>query len=145
MAKSTQLDLVLDLAKNLEDEAGQQLRDAQAQLEREKIQLVELQSYYQGYEQAFSQRIRGIKAASLMRDRAFLNQLSQLQKQQIQAIERASQLVNHKRNAWLEAHSKAQSLQELIDRQRRQADRELDKREQKLLDDWVQQISFRRD
>lgn len=143
MAAATQLELVLDLAKNAEDEAGKQLSEAQTQLEQAETQLKELQEYYRGYEETFNSRRCGITASSFIRDRAFLNQLSQAQKQQTYAVERASQCVEYQRQVWLEAHQKSQSLQELVDRRREQANKALNRKEQKLLDEWVQQFTSR--
>jgi flagellar FliJ protein len=141
-AKSKRLAVVLDLAEREKEQAAQAFEDSRRAhaLERQKAE--QLAGYYQDYAASFA-ATQGLRASDLIKQRNFLQQLADAQKQQQMAIRNAAQVLEARRHAWQTAHLKHKNLAELIARYRAQEDAAQDKKEQKMLDEWFQQQSSR--
>lgn len=140
--RSERLGIVLELAERDEREATKQVQSWQARLHDEQQRLLELKSYYQEYEELFRQRRAGIRAQDIAREREFLIELTHMQGRQTQQIALVEKGLDQKLNRWRECHLKHQSLEKLIQRLQKEEDRELDKVEQKLLDEWFARVSL---
>ncbi len=142
--KSQRLKVVLDLAEREERKATEVVESFQKKLANEKIRLSELKVYYQEYASHFQEKKSGIRASDLEHQRSFLTELSLMQKKQEKQIVLVQQGLNKKMDVWRECHLKLKSLKDLIGRLQKQEGAELDRQDQKLLDEWSAQVSRRR-
>lgn len=142
--RSARLGIVLELAEREERRATEQVHTWQARLHDEQQRLLELKSYYEEYEEIFRQRRGGIKAYDIARERQFLIELTNMQVRQRQQIALVEKGLEKKLELWRECHLKHQSLENLIARIQGEENAELDKVEQKLLDEWFARASLKR-
>jgi flagellar FliJ protein len=143
--KSKRMSLILDLVEKEVQTAASAFSNAQSRLAVDRLKLEEILSYLNGY--ANAQQGAGLRLTpeQLIRQRAFIHQLSQAQTQQRLIIAQSERDVEHKKSLWQMAHLKQRAMQDLV---KRMADEELaksDKLEAKLLDEWAQQQFVRRE
>ena len=136
--RSKRLAVVLDLAERAKDQAAQEFELARQQCLQEEQKLTQLIDYYRDYQQSFALK-KNLRVEELVKQRGFLEQLAQAQKQQQALIRSAQATLETKRVAWQKCHIKHKNLAELINRYRGQEELALSKKEQKMLDEWFQQ------
>ena len=139
MKKSERIQVVVGLAKRKEDSAAEICDNAKKVLEMEKLRLADLEDYYRDYESSFSRKTQGLRATDLINSRSFLNQLSDARENQKHNIARFEADFGEKKREWLRCYMKRQSLEELVERYQKQESVLADKKEQKMIDDWVNQ------
>jgi flagellar FliJ protein len=134
MAKG--LALVIELAKGKQQEAGELLASAQAQLARAEEQLQQLSSYRAEYQQRFQQNSgRGVSIHSLLDGQQFMQQLDKAISAQADEVFHKENLVAQARSTWQDAARYRQSLEQYHEQQLREAAQKREKREQRLLED----------
>lgn len=134
MAKG--LALVIDLAKGKQQEAGELLASAQAQLARAEEQLQQLSSYRAEYQQRFQQNSgRGVSIHSLLDGQQFMRQLDRAISAQADEVFHKENLVAQARSTWQDAARYRQSLEQYHEQQLQRAAHKREKREQRLLED----------
>ncbi|MFT5084745.1 MAG: flagellar FliJ protein [Lentisphaeria bacterium] len=139
MERSKRLSLVLELAKRAEEEAARLFASSKNQLQQQESKLNELEQYYQDYTLLFSARNQALRAIEVARSRQLLQQLSNVKKdQQIHIAKALANMEAHKR-VWQQAHLKHQNMKALIQRYRMEENQLVDKKEQKIIDEWVTQ------
>lgn len=136
--RSKRLAVVLDLAEREKDQATQEFELARQQCLQEEQKLTQLIDYYRDYQQSFAAK-KSLRVEELIKQRSFLDQLAQAQKQQQALIRSAQANLETKRAAWQKSHMKHKNLAQLINRYRVQEELALSKKEQKMLDEWFQQ------
>ncbi|MCH8530536.1 MAG: flagellar export protein FliJ [Saccharospirillum sp.] len=141
MKRSERLHIIEKLAQQREDQAAKALAQLRAQLENEQAQLDELDSYrteYQSYLQR--QGSEGLSIVQWRRTQGFIDQLSQVMRQQQQVIsrfhEQEGQLLQH----WQRLYQRRKSLGQLVERVSLDEFIAADRAEQKAIDELVSQM-----
>lgn len=143
MRRSKRLQVVLDLAKRKEDEALKALQVAQSSLASQNQKLSELTQYQRDYQQSLREAYQTHATAdSCATYQHFLAQVGDAIEQQQQTVALAEQQFDQVRIHWLTLHEKQQGMGSLIDRFRDEEDKELDKKEQKMIDELSQRKRY---
>ncbi len=141
MARAQKLIPVIDMARREVEKAQLQLADANRLLHQEQQQLQDLQHYRQVYLQRFrSADPQVMSARKAIELRSFLVQLDQaiqLQESQVRQYLGQSQ---HKQQIWLQARSKQQAMETLMERYQEQDMQQQQRREQMLTDEFSAQL-----
>lgn len=141
MKRSERLHIIEKLAQQREDQAAKALAQLRAQLENEQAQLDELDSYRTEY-QSYLQRQggEGLSIVQWRRTQGFIDQLSQVMRQQQEVISRfhqqESQLLQH----WQRLYQRRKSLGQLVERVSLDEFIAADRAEQKAIDELVSQM-----
>lgn len=137
------MQLVLDLAKRDEEAAAEDYEHAKRELQAEADQLNQTTRYYQEY--ASSSGVKGsqVNISALEHSRHFLQRLSEIIELLKQQVALKEGVVQQKKDVWYKCHLRAKSLSDLIDRYKKEEEIEYDKKEQKMIDDWVNQTYSR--
>ncbi len=144
MKRSERLGLVLDLADKALKKAADVVESARQQLLTEQQKLEDLEHYYNDYSHSFAETLAGIRAQDVARQRAFLGQLSDAQKQQQLIVNQRGQLVANKQKLWHLAYLKQRAIEQLIQRLQKDETAALTRKEEKRLDEWSLQASARK-
>lgn len=144
MSRATRLNMVLDIAERAENKAAEAFEMARRLWLEDQEKMVDLQRYYQDYENAFTQPTMRLRAQDIAQQRGFLQQLAEAVRQQAQVVERRRTIADTKQVDWRTAHLKRRALQELIQRVRADEQRLLTRKEEKMLDEWFNQTAQRR-
>lgn len=139
--RSQRLQIVVDIAEQEENDAAAIFEAAKSALQKELSALASIDDYYADYHKQFSQQNRGVRAADLMKSRAFLTQLAEMRDAQRLKVDLAQRDMQTAQETWHKSHLKHKGLIGLIDQYRTEEYRHLDILEQKHLDEW---ITFRR-
>lgn len=141
MARAQKLIPVIDMARRETEQAQLQLSDVNRLLHQEQQQLQDLQHYRQVYLQRFrSADPQVMSARKAIELRSFLVQLDQaIQLQESQVRQFLSQS-KHKQQIWLQARSKQQSMETLLERYQQEDMQQQQRREQLLTDEFSAQI-----
>ncbi len=141
MARAQKLIPVVDMARRETEQAQLQLADANRLLHQEQQQLQDLQQYRQQYLQRFRnadpQVMSARKAIELRSFLVQLDQAIQLQEKQVRQYLGQSQ---HKQQIWLQARSKQQAMETLMERYQQQDQQQQQRREQMLTDEFSAQL-----
>ncbi|TQV84167.1 flagellar export protein FliJ [Exilibacterium tricleocarpae] len=138
MARSWQrLQIVLTLAEREERTAGSDLEQARRQLCTEEQQLEQLHRYRRDYTARIDDRRQGLRAEALIADRDFLHRLCHIESAQLSTVQRRRRHVEGLQQIWQQKHHYTKAVAQWLERLRRAETRELDQREQRLLDDLV--------
>lgn len=143
MGRADRLQPVLHLADKHLKEATAQLDAVRDHVQQEEKKLQDLEQYYSDYTDNFSTN-PAITAHALVRQRSFLQQLSQARTQQQQLIAKYRQILAQKHKIWQKAYLKQQAIFQLIERLKKDELLTLSKKEEKRLDEWSAQAHSRR-
>lgn len=138
-SRAQRMQVVLTLAVRQEDEAAQKLSQFREQLAQEERQLVELQDYAAQYLHAQGNLRQGVVASELINYSSFINRVNLACRDQESKVERYKQLMDNLQQQWRVKHQKRKSIEDLIDRMKREDDHLLDKRLQKEMDELSSQ------
>lgn len=144
MSRAKRLNMVLDIAERAENKAAEAFEMARRLWLEDQEKMVDLQRYYQDYENAFTQPTMRMRAQDIAQQRGFLQQLAEAVRQQAQVVERRRAIADSKQTDWQTAHVKRRALQELVARVRADEQRMLTRKEEKMLDEWFNQTAQRR-
>ena len=134
---SERLSTVLKLARLREQQAALKLADTIREVQASQQQQQQLQHYKTEYSQHFKQRSSGQSAAELANFQRFYAGLEQASDTQQQRTALADSQLEQARAEWQRLHGRGQNLQTLIANKQQQEDRRRDNREQRQLDDRV--------
>lgn len=137
--KSQRLSIVLELAEKEVDKAVEKLAKAQNQLSVERQKLDEIVEYLNDYSASCEKSGSIFSPEQMIRQRAFVRQLSEAQTQQRHAIAKAEREVEDKKSLWQQNHLKQRAMQELVKRLVDEETKIATKHEEKLLDEWALQ------
>jgi flagellar FliJ protein len=143
MGRAQRLQPVLQLADKQLKEAADQLDAVRKHIQQEEKKLADLEQYMLDYSANFQQN-PARTAQDLVRQRSFLQQLSQARTQQQQVIGKYRQIVQQKQKLWQKAYLKQQAIFQLIERLKKDEFLALSKKEEKRLDEWSAQAHNRR-
>ncbi len=144
MSKSKRLQIVLDLAEQAEHDAAEAFEMARKLKIQDEQKLYELNQFYEDYEMDFRRPQPFLRAEEMQRQRGFLVQLCEARDQQQQILEHRTKVLESKQTLWQTAHLKRKALNDLIERLKLDEARELDKKEEKMLDEWFAQTAQQR-
>lgn len=129
---------VLELARREEEAAAEEYNGARQKWHQTVAQLKEMEGFYQDYSEKNIQT-KSLRVDQFANSRAFLGNLAGVIKGQKNVVIQAErEMEAHKKN-WHGYYLKRQSIDDLITRYRQEEILEMDKREQKLIDEWVSQ------
>ena len=142
-AKTKRLSLILELAEKDVVAAANKFTDAKARVAAEKLKLDDILAYLNDYAELNERP--GLKRSpeQMIRERAFIQQLSQAQGQQRLLIAQTERDMEHKKAIWQKAHLKQRAMQDLVKRMEAEELVKVNKSEEKLLDEWVLQQNAR--
>lgn len=144
MKRSQRFAVIERLAKQREDQAAQALQQARAQLAQEQQQLEELAGYQAEYHRALEVTGgSGISIEQWRRTQGFIDQLETVMVSQRRVIgqwqEQEARLLEH----WQSLYQRRRTLNQLVERFSMEELVEADRREQKALDEVVNQMRQR--
>lgn len=142
--RSKRMAVVVGMAKREEEQAAAVFGERQQQLAAEQERLRELEVYYGEYATKLEQQTSGLRAEDFQTARGFLQRLSDAQSQQRQHIEKIEAGVEVAKKAWHTMYLKKQNLDKLVDRYVKEEDDLAQKKEQKMIDEWVSQSLSRK-
>lgn len=140
MKRSVRLQVVLQLFQQKEDQALQGVQLATQDVEQQKLQLSSLVDYQNEYYRSSGDTQQAVSIMQWRRLQDYIEQLKGIiakQKYQVQLSEVALQRAQ---DAWREAHLKRKSMESMIEKIVVQEVLDADKKEQKYLDELVQQL-----
>lgn len=139
MRRSKRLQVVLELAKRKEDEALKAMQSSQNNLNQQNEKLQELIRYQQEYQQALRDAFStGATAANCATYQHFLSQVGGAIEQQQLVVTLAEEQLDKARKHWQSLYEKQKGMGGLIDRFRDEEDLEIEKKEQKMIDELSQ-------
>lgn len=131
MMSSARLQPLQELAEHREEQAAEQLREAQQLLVQRQSQLQELARYRQDYEAAST-----VATPSLLRNRlAFIDKLREAERYQHGQVESARRQVEVARDHWTQQYRASATLDQLHANYQRREQQVLDRRAQTQLDE----------
>lgn len=146
MSKRAQrLSLVLELAERTEQQAAQTYEMARRLWQEDAQKLQDLELYCVEYEASISTARVVRRAQDMVRDRGFLQQIYRARQQQESVVKQREGLTEQKKQLWHKAHLKHSALRNLIERMREDEQKALNRKEEKLLDEWFAQAAQHRD
>lgn len=144
MSKRAQrLTLVLELAERTEQQAAQAYEMARKVWQEDVQKLRDLELYCTEYEASISTAQVVRRAQDMLRDRGFLQQIYRARQQQEAVLSQRESLCEQKKQLWHQAHLKHRALRNLIQRMREDEQKALNRKEEKLLDEWFSQAAKR--
>ena len=136
MVKSKRFEPIATLARNSEREAAKVLGSALKNLDDQIEQLASLISYQADYNQRLSSSASaGMNAQKLNEYIEFLAKLSTAIERQEQTIEHAKQMLEEKKQFWFSKRGRSKALDSVLERYVQDEAKQLEKREQRDLDD----------
>ncbi len=139
MRRSKRLQVVLELAKRNEDAALKVMQSSQNNLNQQHEKMQELVRYQQEYQQALRDAFSsGATAANCATYQHFLSQVGGAIEQQQLVVTLAEEQLDKARKHWQSLYEKQKGMGGLIDRFRDEEDLDLEKKEQKMIDEISQ-------
>ena len=136
MTRSKKLEPVVDHVKQKEESALQAVAFSQQQLQMQIGRLQQLQDYKQEYEDNhLSNQARPYSVVEFQEFKRFLMQLDQTIEQQKQVVAMAERELELKRKNWKQTRSRSDAMNKMVDRLQQTEQKQLDKNEQKSLDE----------
>lgn len=136
MTRSKRIRPVVDLAENRQMDAARLLGECRRIVEHQEQRLAELLGYRTDYARNFQESCSsGIGAVKLNEYRTFLGRLDAAIAQQQRLVEQVRTECEASRQAWLQSRTHAKALGNVVDRYRREEQREAERREQKESDE----------
>jgi flagellar FliJ protein len=133
--RSQRMHIVLTLAQKAEDDAAQKVKEQADLLKQEIRQLDELKSYSGQYLQAYANLRDGVSAQEMINYSGFIGRLADAIKEQENKKERIQQGLDKLKLVWAEMHQKRKTLNDLIDRLKKDESATLEKLLQKEMDE----------
>ena len=141
MTRSKKLEPVVDHVKQKEESALQAVAFSQQQLQIQIDRLQQLQDYKQEYEDNhLTNQARPYSVVEFQEIKRFLLQLDQTIEQQKQVVAMAERELELKRNNWKQTRSRSDAMNKMVDRLQQTEQKQLDKNEQKSLDELMDKL-----
>lgn len=135
---SNQLQLVWQIEQDKEDSLARHLQQARSYLTANQEKLYGLQRYRNEYmKNIHEQGTGGVKGQNYQHCQQFINKLEQACQQQHQNVATAKQVVEQRKQVWLEQQKRRKAVEHLIEKQRKAVVLKQQKEEQKLMDEIV--------
>lgn len=144
MEKHSSLPTLIELAKNQADAAGKALAQLQTERQKAQAQLDTLHEYRLDYAQRLQQVTEsGLSASNYHNFRQFIATLDQAISQQNKVVAQFDSKIQAGKVRWVEENQRLRSYEALQTRQREQAQRQQNRREQ-LATDETSAMLYRR-
>ncbi|MCL1076635.1 flagellar export protein FliJ [Parashewanella spongiae] len=144
MVKKDPLQLVLQLAKDAEEQASLQLRSAKSEHQKARQQLDSLNNYRLEYMQQMSGKVgSNLSASQYHQFHRFVGQIDQAVGQQVEAVKKAEQQQGYRQQYWMEKQQKRKAVEMLLEKKAVKQQVTEAKSEQKLIDEFAIQQLFR--
>lgn len=136
MKRSKRIQVIVDLKADVEQQALQSLGKCQGQHQKTVKQIEHLTTYRQEYLNKFNAKgSAGVSIHQLQEFRAFVVKLDTAIAGQEKVLQDLVEKLSKKRNIWLQAHQKTNSLQKVQDSAVNMEQIQVEKREQKEQDE----------
>ena len=144
MTRSKKLAPVVEHVKQKEETALQAVAFSQQQLQMQIERLQQLEAYKQEYENNhLSDQAKAHSAVEFQEFKRFLAQLDETIEQQKQVVSLAERELELKRNNWKQTRSRSDAMHKMVDRLQQSEQQQLDKNEQKSLDEFALRNSLK--
>lgn len=140
MPPSEPLALVLQMAKEAEQQAVMRFKAAQTQLKKVQHQLAQLAMYRDDTAKQLSSRLTvnsSINALSCQQFVGFIQQLDKALREQQQAIDTCQQICTEKQQEWCVKQEYRKMIEGLLEKKQRQIQLMAERQEVKLIDELV--------
>ena len=142
MMKSKRFEPIQEIASNSAQDLSRAMGEAGRKVADIERQLQQLQSYRDEYVRNSTQSSGAIDAVKLQNYRSFLGRLGDALRQQVTLLDHARADYENRRLEWSAKRIEAESLGRVIDRFRKEEQRDADQREQREGDDAAMRISI---
>ncbi|RRJ84991.1 flagellar export protein FliJ [Aestuariirhabdus litorea] len=142
MKRSARMDTVLRVTSADEEKAAKLFQQIHARLQAEQRKLEQLESYQLEYQQQ-AREGRAVSVHQLQQMSLFICKLAEAVKEQRAQVERVSQHMLHLRQQWISARGRTLSITQLRENYLAEERRWEDMREQKEIDELVNNRSAR--
>ena len=129
------------MADREEKSATDSVEEIRAKLQAEEEKLQGLINYYDEYASDFGQSEKLTTARQIQMQRTFLEKLSEAKAQQQLQIQNVNARLQEKIEIWRKIYLKNKSLHDYVSRLRLDEQKQLTKKEERLLDDWFTRAS----
>lgn len=144
--RSVRLKVVLELAERNEKAGLEQLSLARRYLDDQLGQIASLKQYHEQYMNDMRQGVGHVhNVAHLQSNLHFMNQIDLAIQQQQAVSDQAQKNFDLRLQQWTDLHQKKKGLEDLIKKYKDEEQLELDKQEQKQMEDAFQARMYRRD
>lgn len=140
MKRSVRLQVVLQLFQQKEDVALQGVQQATQDVEQQQLQLKSLIDYQNEYYQSSSDTQQTISIQQWRRLQDYIEQLKGIIAKQEYQVQLSEVNLQRAQDAWRVAHLKRKSMESMIEKIVVQETFEADKKDQKYMDELVQQL-----
>lgn len=144
MARSDRIRAVLIMAERAEQEAAQNLKRYRDQMVMEEQQLHQLQDYRAQYLQQYQGLRSGLHASEMISYSAFIQRLAQVVGDQEHKLTQMQDQLARLQTQWQQRYHRRQSVEELIERLKREESAVLERRLQQELDELSAQQHWHR-
>ncbi|UPQ81525.1 flagella biosynthesis chaperone FliJ [Pseudomonas knackmussii] len=143
-SRAARLAPVIDMAERAERDAARLFGQGQTQLAQAEVKLGELRQYFGDYQQQWmTQGSQGVSGQWLLNYQRFLSQLESAIAQQQRSVDWHRGNLDKLREQWQQRRARLDGLRKLVERYLLEARTAVDKREQKLLDEFSQRLAGR--
>jgi len=143
MTRTQRLQPVVRHTNKKERQALQQVAQSQAELEIEKGRLAQLQDYKIEYLQKKKYDIGVFTPHELQEFNRFMQQLDQTIERQMDLVDLRQQELEEKRKLWTATRIDSKKMHKVVEKLQKQETLELERKEQKALDEFAQRQSKR--
>lgn len=144
MKRSKRMEVIEGIIQQQENRAARALALARNQLGEEESKLLELNNYLADYEKnMLSQGGQGVTGQQWQNFQYFIGQLEKVIQHQHQSIEQAENQLQKIQQRWQQIHIKRKSISTLVENIRLEEWVVEEKKEQKELDELVNQLQIR--
>ena len=143
MTRTQRLQPVVRHTNKKERQALQQVAQSQAELEIEKGRLAQLQDYKIEYLQKKKYDIGVFTPHELQQFNRFMQQLDQTIERQMDLVDLRQQELEEKRKLWTATRIDSKKMHKVVEKLQKQETLELERKEQKALDEFAQRQSKR--
>lgn len=134
---SNALDFLLQQAKDKEEQAVVALTNANTELDGYYQQLSQIEQYRLDYcQQLIDRGKQGLTASQYGHLNRFLTQLDETLAKQKQAEDHFKEQVENCKRYWLEMRKQRKSYEWMLEKQQKERQKQLDRAEQKLMDEF---------
>lgn len=146
MKRSVRLEVVLRLYQQKEDQLSVSVQSAQAERDAQQAKLDQLVDYQRSYQESAQggNDSKSMSIAQWRRLQDYIDQLTLIIGQQRQQVGLSEAELERVEARWRSAHLERRSMESAIERIAMEEQRIADRREQKQIDEMVQQMRARR-
>lgn len=136
--RSERLKPIHGLAQQREEVAAQALGRMQRELNNQTQKLTELMGYYQEYQVRFAEDAKhGMNVTQVQSYQTFISQLEVAIEEQKKIITRVTEACTSSKKEWHNERQKSQVLEKVVTRYQQHENKQENKQEQRLLDEFV--------